>query len=68
MFYTDRIEFVSDDEATIEVRLVLRPRDALRGHVARTPVGWRMLLDVMQELARMGASLERHVIARMRAR
>jgi hypothetical protein len=54
MFYTDRIEFVSDDEATIEVRLVLRPRDALRGHVARTPAGWRMRLDVMQELARMG--------------
>ncbi len=54
MFYTDRIEFVSDDEATIEVRLALRPRDALRGHVARTPAGWRMPLDVMQELARMG--------------
>jgi hypothetical protein len=56
MFYTDRIEFVSDDEAAIEVRLVLRPRDPIRGRATRTPAGWRLGREVIEEFARMGGT------------
>jgi hypothetical protein len=54
MFYIDRVDFTDDDHANVEARLVLRSRDPIRGHAVRTPIGWRLGLDVMKEFARMG--------------
>jgi hypothetical protein len=54
IFFVDRIEFLSVDEAAIAVRLVLRSHDPIVGHAVRTPAGWRLQPDVMEVLARMG--------------